>query len=179
MPTTRTNIVKPLLAEAMGSLLYKKPFHKISVNELCKTASVSRSAFYANFQDKYQLFSYCLQEGQKQWDFLKKSHSPKEFLSRLLDLIQSEGKFFYHAFGASYDEEIAEILYNFLEVRFTEILDGKVQEGEKFSGPTEYVSAFYVGGLTSITLKWIKSNYSISKEELAACQYLLLKDLLD
>lgn len=38
---------------------------------------------------------------------------------------------------------------------------------------------FMLGGLTSITLRWIKSNYSVSREELADCQYLLLKDLLD
>ena len=97
----------------------------------------------------------------------------------MLDFIQRESKFFYHAFGASYDEEITEILYNFFADKFEEILHEKVQEGEKISGPIEYVAAFYVGGLTSITLRWIKSNYSVSREELADCQYLLLKDLLD
>lgn len=179
MPTPKKNALKSLLAKAMRNLLYKKPFHKISVNELCETAAVSRSSFYVNFQDKYQLFSYCLDEGQEELDSLMKSHSPKEFLSLLLEFIQKESKFFYHAFGASYDEEITEILYNFFADRFTEILHEKVQEGAELSGPIEYVSAFYVGGLTSITLRWIKSNYSVSREELAACQYMLLKDLLD
>ena len=179
MQNTKISTVKTLLAETMRNLLYKKPFHKISVNELCETAAISRSSFYANFQDKYELFSYCLDQGKEKLDVLKKSHAPKEFLGILLDFIQSENKFFYHAFGASYDEEITEMLYNFFAAKFTDILHEKVQEGAKISGPVEYVSAFYVGGLTSITLRWIKSNYSVSKEELASCQYQLLKDLLE
>ena len=177
MPNTKTSTVKTLLAETMRNLLYKKSFRKISVNELCEIAAISRSSFYANFQDKYQLFSYCLNEGQGQLDFLMKSNSPRDFLEILLDFVQSESKFFYHAFSESYDEEITEILYHFFADKFTEILHEKVQEGEKISGPIEYVSAFYVGGLTSMILRWIKSNYSVSKEELAVCQYLLLKNL--
>lgn len=146
MPNTKISTVKTLLSETMRGLLYKKPFYKISVNELCETAAISRSSFYANFQDKYQLFSYCLNEGQEQLYFLMKSHSTKEFLGILLDFIQHESKFFYHAFGASYDEEITEILYNFFADKFEKILHEKVQEGEKISGPIEYVAAFYVGG---------------------------------
>lgn len=132
MPNTKISTVKTLLSETMRGLLYKKPFYKISVNELCETAAISRSSFYANFQDKYQLFSYCLNEGQEQLYFLMKSHSTKEFLGILLDFIQRESKFFYHAFGASYDEEITEILYNFLQINLRKSSMKKYRRERKF-----------------------------------------------
>lgn len=170
---------KTILAETLKKLLYQKPFQKISVNELCETACVSRSAFYANFDDKYQLFSYCINEQRHILNSLMESHPPKEFLTVMLDYIQSNSKFFYHAFGSSYDEELSEIFYQFFNKQFTAILHEKMQHGMKLSGPVEYVSAFYLGGLNNMILRWIKSNYKISKEELAACQYHLLGDFVE
>ncbi len=175
MPST----VKTRFAESLKKLLYKKPFHKISVNELCETASLSRSSFYANFEDKYQLFSYCLQEQRAELEFLMRAHSPEEFLQVMLDFIQQENRFFYHAFGASYDEELFEIFYHFFTDLFSDHLQENLQRDAKLSGPVEYIFAFYLGGLTNMVLRWIKSNYSISRKELAACQYQLCKDFID
>ena len=46
------------------------------------------------------------------------------------------------------------------------------------SWPVESVTVFYVSGLVGMTLRWIKSNYRLSKETLAFCQYRLMKDIL-
>lgn len=179
MPSTKKNTVKTILAETMRDLLYKKPFHKISVNELCETAGISRSSFYANFEDKYQLFSYCMAEQHGKLENLMKSHSPKDFFTVMLDFVQSESKFFYHAFGSTYDEEISEIFYRFFDEQFTAILQEKMQHGFTLSYPVEYVTAFYIGGFSNMILRWIKSNYNIPKEELASCQYHLIKNFID
>lgn len=179
MPNTKKNTVKTILPEVMRDLLHQKSFNKISVNELCQTASISRSSFYANFRDKYDLLSYCLNEQRGKLESLFHSHSAKDLLTIMLNLIQEESRFFYHAFGDSFDEEVGEIFYNFFSEPFNTLLQEKIQQGATFLVPVEYVSAFYIGGLSSMILRWIKSNYSISKEELATCQYQLLKDFIE
>lgn len=178
MKNTRKPTARAALVQAMDDLLHQKPFHKISVNELCAEAQVSRSAFYANFEDKYQLFSYCTHEKKSLMDEMMQNHSPEDFLYVMLDFIQSESRFFYHALGASYDEEVIEIFYNFFDQYFTELLKEKDRDGHTLPGPIDVLSAFYIGGLTHTVVRWIKSNYKTPKNELAACQYALIKNIL-
>lgn len=58
MTTTRKFPAKIALLKSMEELLHHKSFAKISVNELCQHAQISRSAFYANFADKYERTSF-------------------------------------------------------------------------------------------------------------------------
>lgn len=55
MITTPKLSARATLIYTLTDLLHKKPFQKISVNELCETAGVSRSTFYANF-DSFLLY---------------------------------------------------------------------------------------------------------------------------
>ena len=61
MENTRKESAKTVLMNTLEQLLHIKPFQKISVNELCETALVSQSSFYANFEDKYHLLACCLE----------------------------------------------------------------------------------------------------------------------
>lgn len=178
MENNRKIPAKNILMDTLEHLLHKKPFQKISVNELCESALVSRSAFYANFEDKYHLLACCLESKTDEINGIMENRSPEEFLTMLLDFIQRESRFFYNTFGAELDEEILDILYSFFERHFLLLLNRRTANREPLPGPAEIVSAFCVGGLTTSVLRWIKSNYTTPKEELAACQYNLLKDIL-
>lgn len=105
-------------------------------------------------------------------------HSPKEFLFVTLDFIQKEKRFFYNIFGTDLDEEIAEKLYQFFEKHLNAALKEKLKQGTKLPGSLEVITSFYIGGLTSSTFRWIKSGCKLPKEDLAASQYYLLKDIL-
>lgn len=177
MTTTKKVPAKTALMKVLEDLLHKKSFQKISVNELCESAKISRSAFYANFEDKYQLLSYCLNTKAEEFNSLMEFHSPQEFLTVMLDFIQKEGKFFYNTFNTDLNEEMREIFYHFFDQHFTNALKEKEAQGFVLPGPAEVVSSFYIGGLTNTIVRWIKSNYQIPKSELAACQYRLLKDI--
>jgi len=43
---------------AVLKLLNRRNFEKITVNDICEEALVSRATFYAHFNDKYDLFKY-------------------------------------------------------------------------------------------------------------------------
>lgn len=44
---------------AMFTLLTKKSFEKININELCEITCIPRATFYNYFDDKFDLMSYC------------------------------------------------------------------------------------------------------------------------
>ncbi|MDR2932476.1 MAG: TetR/AcrR family transcriptional regulator, partial [Oscillospiraceae bacterium] len=50
------------LVSALFMLLKKQPFQKITVNELCEAAMVSRATFYLHFEDKYHLLRFGLKQ---------------------------------------------------------------------------------------------------------------------
>ncbi len=175
---SRKHSAKRMLMNTFEELLHKKSFQKISVHELCESAQVSRSAFYANFNDKYHLLSCCLQEKTEYLNALAEQLTPEEFLNSFLQHIQAENRFFYNTFASSLDEETLDILYQFFMKFMTSLLKQKLSQDVILPGPIEMVSAFYIGGLTSTTLSWIKSNYALPQTEVAACQYNLLKSIL-
>lgn len=106
------------------------------------------------------------------------THSPEEFLSVILDFIQTDHQFFYNTFGAQSEEEIRDILLSFFERQFMAFFKDQTERGLILPCSAEIVSSFCVGGLTLSTLRWIKSNYKMPKEELAASQYSLLRAIL-
>lgn len=165
------------LMNTLAELLRQKPFQKISVNELCKAAHVSRSAFYANFNDKYHLLSCCLERATEPLGSLIDSCPPREFLIYTLEQIQQAGRLFYHAFHSEFDEETMMILYRFFEQHLSDILNQKAAEGMIFPEPLHMVSSFYIGGLVITTLEWIRSGYRESKETVADCLCQLMKGL--
>lgn len=60
---TRENIISNFL-----ELLRTYPFHKITVNMLITACKINRSTFYRNFEDKYELLNYILDELMKEFD---------------------------------------------------------------------------------------------------------------
>lgn len=58
------------LLDALLTLLEQKRFSKITVNDLCEEAYISRPTFYAHFEDKYDLVRYWLDRLSK--DFQEK-----------------------------------------------------------------------------------------------------------
>lgn len=169
---------KQILAYALLNLLVTKPFHKITVNELCEKSMIVRSTFYLHFQDKYELLTYCLNELSKEWDSLMATHAPKDFFIVLLSNCQEKEKIFYNIFETETNHELIEMFYQFFSRYITQCLEEKLAKGALLPGPVESVTAFYVSGLVGMTLRWIKSGYKLSKEVMASCQYRLMKDLL-
>lgn len=178
MTTNQKSSAKNTLMDVLEQLLHKKSFQKISVNELCEAAAVSRSTFYANFENKYDLLACCLESKSAEITVLAETLPPAQFFSLTLAFIQTNGRFFYKAFEANMDQETLSVLYAFFEKHLLAFLKEKAAKGQSLPEPLEVTAAFYIGGLTSTTLHWIKSNYKLPKETIASCQCRLLKDIL-
>lgn len=177
MTKNNSSETKQILARELFDLLTVKSFQKITVNELCEKSMISRSTFYLHFQDKYQLLSYCLNELSKEWEILMKSHSKKEFINVILSSCREKEKIFFNVFENEINDELVDIFYDFFGRYITQCLEEKADRGALLPGPIDSLVSFYVGGLISMTVRWIKSNYEMPQEVLASCQYRLLKDI--
>lgn len=51
-------LVKKALAESLKTYLRRLPFSKITVEDICEAAQVSRRSFYRQFRDKYELLNW-------------------------------------------------------------------------------------------------------------------------
>lgn len=56
-----SNLTKNALLAAFGELLEKKPFNKITVNDITELCGVNRMTFYYHFQDIYELMIWGLE----------------------------------------------------------------------------------------------------------------------
>ena len=52
----KTKYVKLVLKDALQELLQEKDLERITIKELCATAELNRSTFYAHYEDIFQLF---------------------------------------------------------------------------------------------------------------------------
>ena len=86
---------KKNIHEAMISLLYEKPFDKITINDISKQAEISRGTFYLHYQDKYELVE------KYQEELLEKAHAlfqtnihenRQEFFVVMLQFFSTEGE---------------------------------------------------------------------------------------
>lgn len=167
-----------LLERALLRLLEKKNFKKISVNDICQEAMVSRSAFYQHFQDKYELLSHCIDQELSVQRSINKNLSMEQALENLLKAIQHKQKMMYNMFRAELNQELMEIFLGVFQRHIQEWLEDVEAKGMKLSAPAPVLTAFLSGGLANMAVGWVQENYATPREELAACQCALLRRMV-
>lgn len=165
-----------LLAFAMLALLEKNSFGKITVNDLCTEAMVSRSTFYAHFEDKYALLRFCLEILDQRMFEEHEGASLEEWLRHILLAVQENEKLFRNLLMADLDVELMEMLRKSFHEDFTKLLKAYVEKGTVLPGPTEVMSVYYASGLTSAIILWVGKGMPYSVDEMARCLAALLPD---
>ena len=166
------------LSKTLMDLLEKKSFQKITVNDICQGAIVSRSTFYMHFEDKYQLMLFCLQEERKRFDKAAQSMAPRDILHVVLSSVYERKRVFHNFFKAEIDMELFNMFRNFFHDFIAEALAKLAKQGMKLPGPIPPSAAYYASGLAGMAIWWIEQDFSIPIDEMALCQYNLLSDIL-
>ena len=163
------------LATAMLTLLEKSSFGKITVNDLCTEAMVSRSAFYSHFEDKYALLRFCV-EMWKQRMFA--SSQDLDMRGRICDVLaktQENARIIQNLLMAEMDVELMDMMRRSLQQDFEKLLQER--EGKALPGPMDVVSIYYAAAITHAILYWLSANMPYSVEEMAECLFALLPSL--
>lgn len=157
---------------ALMEILKTKSFEYITVSEICKKAGVNRSTFYLHYENTRDLLeetirnmtdnfiSYFVPDGKILPINFEESQKEKlvfiseEYLMPYLLYFKENRKIFLTVFenGKLFSfEETYEKLFNNI---FNPILDVfKYPESER-----KYVMAFYLNGINSIIMEWIKED---------------------
>lgn len=158
---TKTQIYTGLL-----KLLENKSFADIKVSEICKTAKVNRTTFYAHFNNKQDLFNGFMNDMQKELIHQLKSIKQSSFksyymqiASTLLDHIDNKKTVYITIIKHNRYDIILDILQK-------NIKEALIKEEEnKSSVPQSFITTFYLGGIINIGIEWILSHSEVSKED--------------
>lgn len=167
---------KRILAGQLMQLLEHKSFKKITVNDICQSAMVSRSTFYLHFEDKYQLFRYCMEQELSRLESAIQEKDIKAVTLLTLDMLLAKKNFYYNTLAVETDQELNDIFMAAFCRFFATQIEERQRAGHQVAGPISIASAFYAGGVTAANVQWIKNNFDITKEEMAACLENLLSD---
>lgn len=150
--------------EALFSLIQQKPFHEITISELCKKASLDRRTFYRNFKDKQDVLSYYFSTLQQEFDLLLKDQTDHSFHSYVCITFEFWKQHLEFLKTAKYDDflfsQLIQTLNNWMPAFYQK---DKIVKSKKL----DYQITFIVGGIYNALLRWIYFDCQESAEELA------------
>lgn len=171
----RSTRTKKALSDAMLALLAHTEFQNISVHEICGKAQVSRTTFYAHFEDKYHLARYSL------YEFIAEAvqHAGEEEDAR--DKLRSifvaidQNKSMFRNILEDDDQELEQTIHaQFVEgVHLS--LEQEQQKGKLHILPAHMLAVFLSSGLTSMLTWWISGSLQATAGELADAFVIILE----
>jgi len=166
------------LVETMMNLLEKKTFQKITVNDICQGAMVSRSTFYLHFEDKYQLLLFCLQTERELLRDTMKGKNPRELVHSALVTVKEHEKAYHNLFMANIDLELLRMFQTHFYTAFAGILAENETQGAELPGPIPMLAVYYANGLSGLMMWWLENDFHYSVEEMTVCIYNLLSEIM-
>jgi len=162
-----SNITKLELEKSLKKLLLKKPFDKITINDLTDDCGISRMTFYYHFKDIYDLVEWCCEEDGKRALQGKKTYETwQEGLLQLFEAILENRPFISNIYHAVSREQIENYLYQLT----SGLLEGVIREQAKGTSLSEsemhFIAGFYKYSFVGIMLDWIKNGMKEDPEEL-------------
>lgn len=171
---------------AFNKLIEKKPFEKISVNEICELANVRRATFYKHFSDKYDFFAQYVGALRTKYDSKPSTTSYLEYpvdyyvdyAKKCIEYIDDNFKTVLNMLGSNQRHLIVGII---AEKNFHDTLEKlkiNVNKGMVLPTSTETCAAMLTGGVATAIFHWISTNKEKSVEELTKEVALLVENLL-
>ena len=161
------------LIGAFLELLKEHKFEKITVNEICDLAMVRRATFYKHFGDKYEFFSFMVQEIQNDYRTQSDSYSCEKPITPYVMIIKNTLNFLdeNELLVKSVSESSAySILLNIVSEQIVKDVREKFREdaknGKELLLSPDLMAQAYTGALINIAQWWFKHKNHTSKEEI-------------
>ncbi len=146
-----------MIADALFSLMKRKPFQKITVTEICEEAAIGRKTFYRNFELREDVIQF-------QVDLMFEEYQAE------LNKLDIEQRLYYHFAYIQKNAECFISLYNngldkLAYERFAVILPDAMPIWSEDPVEQEYRSAYIVAGIEALQRVWIGRGCKESIEE--------------
>ncbi len=154
-----TDFLKECMADSLLQLMKKKPFAKITVNEISQAAGVNRSTWFRNFETKNEALTFKLVRLWYRW---ADEHGMKERHRYTLENAET-----FFDFNATIQDTLNEI-YRAEQQSSVYAAFYQIMMPQYGADPAEcYEARFYSYGLFELLDEWIKRGFYETPAQLA------------
>lgn len=149
-----------MIADALFSLMKRKPFQQITVTEICEEAAIGRKTFYRNFELREDVIDF--------WLDLRCAEYERDFLH-----VPLEEKLYYHCvFLKKHTDELITLyrngLHPMIEKKFSIFLPDTMPLWSENPVEQEYRSQYIIAGIEAIIRVWVTRGFQESLDEVVA-----------
>lgn len=155
---------KKTIINALLELLSKKHYRKITITEICKTAGLSRPAFYQNFKSKdevLQIYMYDFLKGLLSQIKEKNINTVEELVWQYIDIVDANSAFFTILVKNNLTNLISNQYSRYL-VSLPPVLS--CQRPNKTEEERKYFNTFMAAAFIDVFALWLSENKKTSKE---------------
>lgn len=161
METIKRNRTTKAIYHSLFTLLETKPFDLISVNDICQESLISRTTFYAYFEDKFSLVEFCFEEERASMGLVRGVDVEKNLLTFLIR-IKEKHNIYKHLLVSHASSELSVMITSHFEETVDYVLDDVYTDEERY-----IVSQFYAGGISYTIMQWILAGCDMDEKLLA------------
>ena len=149
------------MCTAIFQLLENSTFTRVTVNDICAAAGISRTTFYQHFQDKYELIRFALEQTTQELHRLSGGSTEKE-IHDLLDFVYKNKQVFRNL-----NEQNEELFYLLNEVSISSLNEYMENLTVMHAGNQSMLhSVFLAGGRAWLLLWWLKTDCQVPMDQL-------------
>ena len=149
-----------MIADALFSLMKRKPFQQISVTEICEEAAIGRKTFYRNFELREDVIDFQLDLMLDDYKKELASLSFEQYLYHHFAFIQENADCFIALYQSG--------LSSFANEKFSALLPETMPIWSENPTEQEYRSAYIISGIEAIQRVWISRGCVESIDEVVA-----------
>lgn len=162
------------LRQALTQLLKIKPLEKISIQELCDMAMISRGTFYNYFEDKYDLLKYDWTQVQLEIDPAfsdddLKVDDYKKYMNLLLrniiNYLSKEKELYQNIMVLNADSIFSENMHDYIEGQILLKLKQAMHYEKKSKIPIELLSTIYANTIIIVGKWWLEHGENYAQED--------------
>jgi AcrR family transcriptional regulator len=172
----RTRFTRKTLRESLISLMKEKSILNITIREICERSGLSRSTFYAYYNDQYDLLRQIeddtLAEAKKiiesRMDLTKKLDKvkPAAGFQSVLQYVADNSNSIQVLLSKNGDSAFQKRFFRNGIERVHELVESAGLKWED-KGILGYSSAFFIGGMAALVQEWLKNGMDTPVPDLA------------
>lgn len=154
-----SQITKKAIEASLKNLLLKKPFDKITINDIAEDCGISRMTFYYHFKDIYDLVEWACEEDAKK--ILEGKDDYKTWTQGFLNLFEEVLKnkpFILNVYRSVGREQVENYLYKIVYDLLLNVVEEKAQGMTVRDEDKEFVADFYKYAFVGLMLDWVKNG---------------------
>ena len=168
----RTQMTKQLFRTALLELMQEKPFHKITIKEICEQADLNRTTFYLHYNDQNELRNEIISIFENDMveyvSTFRDEDNKIDNMAKFLNYVKDNVVLYRVLMGSDIDGGAkTKIIRHVLG----ELKDDMPVFGNDLEN--KYVYTSMIEGTSSIITRWINDGFDLSPAELATLIYKL------